>query len=171
MGNNMQKTLTDRFFDFGLIIAVGDSARCPLGGLGTRTFIKSFLWVVHPHLSFRTDSCSTHPDYRQSRGLICTSFQRLRRRLLEDYEAGDRGKVASPTRHILRRRGVAAGSIVVGHGRRDWPRGGAAMKIDVWWLLLLEGRVGAVPYATAVPPCQPAPARDKDGVCYARALI
>ena len=122
-------------------------------------------------MSSRNYSCSTHPYLPQSRGQICTSFQRLRRRLLEDYEAGDRGKVSSPTRHIRRRRAVAAGGIAVGHGRRDWPRGGAAMKIDVWWLLLLEGRVGAVPYATAVPPCQPAPAWDKDGVCYARAFL
>ena len=111
-------------------IAIVGSANCPLGGLGSRIFIKSFLWVVHPHLSSRTGSYSTHRDFPQSRGQAPSSPPPSPP-LLEGNEAEDRGKVASPTKHLRRRRTVAAGSFVVGHGRLDWQRGGAAMKIDV----------------------------------------
>ena len=112
-------------------IALLGSARCPFDDLGIRIFIKSFFWVVHPHLSSRTGSCSTNRDFTQSRGQICPSLIAFRRPLLEGNEAEDRGKVASPTKHLRRRRTAAAGSFVVGHGPLDWQRGGAAMKIDV----------------------------------------
>ena len=111
-------------------IAVVGSARCPFDDLGTNIFIKSFFWVVHPHLSSRTGSCSTHRHFPQSRGQTSPHLIAFRRPLLAGNEAEDRGELASPTKHLRRRRTAAAGSFVVGDGRLDWQRGGAAIKID-----------------------------------------
>ena len=112
-------------------IAIVGSARCPLDGLGIRIFIKSFFWVVHPHLSSRLGRVRLTEISLSRAAKSAPPLIAFRRPLLEGNEAEDRGKVASPTKHLRRRRTAAAGSFVVGHGPLDWRRGGAAMKIDV----------------------------------------